>query len=146
MLLRVAWARGIAFDTSRSSMLWFLAACSLFTVGMYGAAATLAARVPHTEEYIGRVPVIAIVPLFVAGSLFPIGALPVGLTWLAQCLPLPLARPRPLRDALRPERPARDLAHADHHRHGNPQPHRRGDLRRTLTAIAVRVFSRTAVS
>src|SRR4029077_14144781 len=55
---------------------------------MYGAAETLAARVPRSEEYIGRVPVIAIVPWFVAGSLFPINALPLGLTWFAKFLPL----------------------------------------------------------
>jgi ABC-2 type transport system permease protein len=88
VLLAVAWARGIQFDASGGGVLWFLASCSLFTVGMYGAAETLAARVPRTEEYIGRVPVIAIVPWFLAGSLFPIGALPVGLTWAARFLPL----------------------------------------------------------
>jgi ABC-type polysaccharide/polyol phosphate export permease len=55
---------------------------------MYGAAETLAARVPRTEEYIGRVPAIAIVPWFLAGSLFPIDALPTFLTWFARLLPL----------------------------------------------------------
>jgi ABC-type polysaccharide/polyol phosphate export permease len=57
-------------------------------VAMYGAAETLAARVPRTEEYIGRVPAIAIVPWFLAGSLFPIDALPGFLTWVARFLPL----------------------------------------------------------
>jgi ABC-type polysaccharide/polyol phosphate export permease len=55
---------------------------------MYGAAETLAARVPRQEEYIARVPAIAIAPWFLAGSLFPITALPVGLTWIARFLPL----------------------------------------------------------
>ena len=41
-----------------------------------------------TEEYVARVPAIAIVPWFLAGSLFPISALPVGLTWIAKFLPL----------------------------------------------------------
>src|SRR5205085_7256534 len=68
--------------------LWFLAGAALFTVGMYGAAEILAARVPRTEEYVGRVPAIAIVPWFLAGSLFPIGALPGFLTWFARVLPL----------------------------------------------------------
>ena len=68
--------------------LWFLAAASLFTVGMYGAPRSLAARVPRAEEYIGRVPAIAIVPWFLAGSLFPITALPTVLTWIARFLPL----------------------------------------------------------
>jgi ABC-2 type transport system permease protein len=88
VLLAVAYVRGISFDASATGMLWFAGAASLFTVGMYGAAETLAARVPRTEEYVGRVPAIAIVPWFLAGSLFPISALPVGLTWFARFLPL----------------------------------------------------------
>jgi ABC-type polysaccharide/polyol phosphate export permease len=55
---------------------------------MYGAAETLANRVPKQEEYIARVPAIAILPWFLAGALFPIGALPTGLTWVAKLLPL----------------------------------------------------------
>src|SRR5436853_583543 len=60
----------------------------LFAIAMYGAAETLAARVSGQEEYIGRVPAIAIVPWFLAGSLFPITALPVGLAWITRFLPL----------------------------------------------------------
>lgn len=88
VLLAVARARGIHFDITGSGLLWFLAAGSLFTIGMYGAAEVLAARVPSTEEYIGRVPAIAIVPWFLAGSLFSIDALPAFLTWIARFLPL----------------------------------------------------------
>jgi ABC-2 type transport system permease protein len=88
VLLAVARARGIHFVVTTTGLLWFLAAGSTFTVGMYGAAETLAARVPRTEEYIGRVPAIAIVPWFLAGSLFPINALPSFLTWFARLLPL----------------------------------------------------------
>jgi ABC-type polysaccharide/polyol phosphate export permease len=55
---------------------------------MYGAAESLAARSPRAEEYISRVPAIAIVPWFLAGSLFPITALPAALTWVARFLPL----------------------------------------------------------
>jgi ABC-2 type transport system permease protein len=87
-LILVALARGIHFHISASGALWFAAGGALFTIGMYGVAETLAARVPRSEEYIGRVPVIAIVPWFLAGSLFPISALPVGLTWFAKFLPL----------------------------------------------------------
>src|SRR2546423_1733158 len=71
VLVAAARARGIHFDTSTTGAVWFLAACSLFAIGMYGAAETLAARVPRTEEYVSRVPAIAIVPWFLAGSLFP---------------------------------------------------------------------------
>jgi ABC-type polysaccharide/polyol phosphate export permease len=44
--------------------------------------------VPRQEEYIARVPAIAIVPWFLAGALFPITALPGFLTWVARFLPL----------------------------------------------------------
>jgi len=88
VLLVVARARGIHFDVTTTGFLWFAAGGALFTIAMYGMAETLAARVPSTEEYIGRVPAIAIVPWFLAGSLFPIGALPVALTWFARFLPL----------------------------------------------------------
>jgi ABC-2 type transport system permease protein len=88
VLLAAAVARGIHFQPSTSGVLWFLAAAALFTVGMYGAAETLASRVPKQEEYIARVPVIAILPWFLAGALFPITAMPNGLTWVARFLPL----------------------------------------------------------
>ena len=88
VLLAAARARGIHFEIDGAGVLWFLAAGSLFTVGMYGAAESLAARVPRAEEYISRVPAIAIVPWFLAGSLFPITALPTFLTWIARFLPL----------------------------------------------------------
>jgi ABC-2 type transport system permease protein len=88
VLLVVARARGIHFDVTASGFMWFAAGGALFTIAMYGVAETLAARVPSTEEYVGRVPAIAIVPWFLAGSLFPIGALPVFLTWFARFLPL----------------------------------------------------------
>ena len=88
VLIGDARARGIHFHVTGTGAVWFLLAGSLFTVAMYGAAETLAARVPRTEEYIGRVPAIAIVPWFLAGSLFPITALPAFLTWFARFLPL----------------------------------------------------------
>ena len=69
-------------------IVWFVAAALLFAIGMYGVAETLANRVPKQEEYIARVPAIAILPWFLAGSLFPIDALPSGLDWFAKVLPL----------------------------------------------------------
>jgi ABC-2 type transport system permease protein len=87
-LIVAALARGIDFHASSSGIGWFLAAALLFTVGMYGMAETLASRVPKQEEYIARVPAIAIVPWFLAGSLFPIDALPTFLMWFARLLPI----------------------------------------------------------
>jgi len=87
-LIAAALLRGISFDTSASGLAWTIAAAALFGVGMYGVAETLANRIRRQEEYIARLPVVAIVPWFLAGSLFPITALPQGLTYLAKVFPL----------------------------------------------------------
>ena len=87
-LIAFAVARGIHFDAHGGRVLWFVAAAALLTVAMYGAAETLAARIRRQEEYVARIPAIAIAPWFLAGSLFPITAMPVGLTWIARFLPL----------------------------------------------------------
>jgi len=87
-LLAVAALRGITFHTTATGALWFAGAAVLLTIAMYGVAETLAGRVPVAEEYIARVPAIAIVPWFLAGSLFPISALPAFLAWFARFLPL----------------------------------------------------------
>jgi hypothetical protein len=58
-----------------------------FTVFMYGLAEILANRIPTQEEYVGLTPVVAILPWFLAGSLFPITALPAWLAWVARALP-----------------------------------------------------------
>jgi ABC-2 type transport system permease protein len=87
-LLGAAWARGVSFHIGSTGALWFLGTVLLFTIGMYGVSETLASRVPRQEEFIARVPPIAIVPWFLAGALFPITALPLALTWLAKFLPI----------------------------------------------------------
>jgi ABC-type multidrug transport system permease subunit len=88
VLIAAAAARGIEFDASTGGVLWFVAAAVLFGLGVYGLAEILAGRVPKQEEYIARLPAVAIVPWFLAGSLFPISAMPVVLTWVAKLLPL----------------------------------------------------------
>ena len=87
-LLGLAVARGIHFHATAGGVLWFLGATAGLTVAMYGVAEILASRIPRQEEYIARLPAVAIVPWFLAGSLFPISALPQGLTYLAKLLPL----------------------------------------------------------
>jgi ABC-2 type transport system permease protein len=87
-LIAVAALRGAPFAISASGMLWFLAAAVLFTIFMYGVAETLASRIPSQEEYVGVTPVVAILPFFFAGALFPITALPGALAAFAKVLPL----------------------------------------------------------
>jgi ABC-2 type transport system permease protein len=88
VLIVAAIARGIDINPTATGVGWFVAAAALFTVGMYGVGETLASRIPRAEEYIARLPAIAIVPWFLAGSLFPISALPGFLEWFAKFLPL----------------------------------------------------------
>ena len=88
VLISFAVARRIHFHPTVSGVLWFTAVALLFAVAMYAVAETLAARVPRSEEYIARLPAIAIVPWFLAGSLFPISALPLVMSYVSRVLPL----------------------------------------------------------
>jgi ABC-2 type transport system permease protein len=80
--------RGAHFDATATGIAWFAVTSVSFAVLMYAIAEIMANRISSQEEYIGAVPAVAIVPWFVAGSLFPISALPVGLTAIAKVLPL----------------------------------------------------------
>jgi ABC-2 type transport system permease protein len=88
VLMGVALLRGADFHASATGVLWFVAAAVLFTVLMYGLAELLASRIPNQEEYIGATPVVAILPWFFGGALFPIAVLPGALTAFAKLLPL----------------------------------------------------------
>ena len=81
-------ARGGVFHVSATGVAWFVAASVLFTFFMYGLAETVASRVHKAEEYVGAIPVLAILPFFFAGALFPISAMPGALTAIAKVLPL----------------------------------------------------------
>jgi ABC-2 type transport system permease protein len=88
VLIGVAALRGAEFHVRASGIAWFIAAAVLFAVLMYAAAETLASRIPRQEEYIAATPVVAILPWFFGGALFPIAALPGALTAFAKVLPL----------------------------------------------------------
>jgi ABC-2 type transport system permease protein len=88
VLIGLAAARGASFHIGASGIAWFVAATLLFTVFMYSVAEALAARIGKQEEYVGATPVVAILPFFLAGALFPIGAMPGFLTAIAKFLPL----------------------------------------------------------
>lgn len=88
VLIGLSALRGGVFHITADGVAWFAAAALLFTVFMYGLAETLASRVSKEEEYIGATPAIAILPFFLAGALFPISAMPGFLTTIAKFLPL----------------------------------------------------------
>ena len=80
--------RGGVFHITAAGVAWFLGASLLFTVFMYGLAEAVASRVSKEEDYVGATPVLAILPFFFAGALFPISAMPGALTDIAKVMPL----------------------------------------------------------
>jgi ABC-2 type transport system permease protein len=87
VLIACAELRGATFVYGRR-LAWFVAAALVFAMMMYGVAELMANRLPSPEAYIGAVPAVAIVPWFLAGTLYPITALPHWLTYIARALPL----------------------------------------------------------
>ena len=87
VLIGLSAARGATY-TSGVRALWFIAAGLIFSILMYSVAEILATRLPSAEAYTGALPVVAIIPFFFAGSLFPISALPGWLDAIAKVLPL----------------------------------------------------------
>lgn len=87
-LMAAALIRGADFHTRATGIGWFVVTAALFGIFSYGVAEVLANRIPKQEEYIGATPAVAIVPWFLAGSLFPIHALPAGMTAVTKVLPL----------------------------------------------------------
>jgi ABC-2 type transport system permease protein len=88
VLIGLSALRGGEFSITAAGLGWFAAAAVGFTVFMYGLAETLASRVGKQEDYIGAVPAVAILPFFLAGALYPIGVMPGVLTAIAKVLPL----------------------------------------------------------
>jgi ABC-2 type transport system permease protein len=88
VLIGLAALRGGAFAITAAGLGWFIGAALLFTVFMYGLAETLASRVTKQEDYVGATPAVAILPFFLAGALYPISAMPGPLTAFAKVLPL----------------------------------------------------------
>ena len=86
-LIVAGWARGSHFHVTVTGVGWFIGAVLTFTVFMYAVAEILANRIPTQEEYVGLTPVVAILPWFLAGSLFPLTALPGWLAAVARILP-----------------------------------------------------------
>jgi ABC-2 type transport system permease protein len=88
VLIGASVLRGAELDVSATGLAWFLGAAGALAVAMYWVAETIANKVASVEDFTAAVPGIAIVPFFFAGSLFPISALPAGLTALAKVIPL----------------------------------------------------------
>lgn len=81
-------ARGGVFHITAAGVAWFLGAALLFSVFMYALAETVASRLDKEEDFVGATPVLAILPFFFAGALFPISAMPSVLADIAKVMPL----------------------------------------------------------
>jgi ABC-2 type transport system permease protein len=88
VLMGFAWLRGAEFDVTATGIFWFAAATVGLAVAMYGVSEVLANRMQTQEEYVATIGAVAFAPWFVAGSMFPISAMPAGLTLFAKFLPL----------------------------------------------------------
>lgn len=147
VLLALAALRGAHFNLTAGSLAWFIGAALLFSVFMYGMAETLASRVHKQEDFVGATPAIAILPFFFAGALFPIGAMPGALSMIAKFMPLTHAL-AVMRYALIDPRGS-----GLHDIWGMHNVHLEAALSlavvavfaATLIAIAIRLFSRSAV-
>lgn len=80
--------RGATFHATAAGVAWFAAAALALGVATYGIAEALANRIGEEEEYVNAIPTIGIAPWFVAGSLFPLRALPGWLAAVAKVLPV----------------------------------------------------------
>jgi ABC-2 type transport system permease protein len=88
VLVGLAALRGADFDVRATGLTWFVATVVTFGIVMYGVSEVLANVITTQEQYVNTIGAVAFAPWFVAGSLFPISALPVGLTVLAKVMPL----------------------------------------------------------
>ena len=145
--IAVAALRGAHFQISADGVLWFVVAAVGVAVFMYGVAETLASRMPSQEEYISATPVVAILPWFFAGALFPIGAMPAALATIAKFMPLTHALALMCYGLIDPR------GTGLHDIWGMQNVHTEALLSlavvvlfaAALTAISIRVFSRSAV-
>jgi ABC-2 type transport system permease protein len=88
VLIGLSAIRGGQFHITGAGVAWFVGAALLFTVFMYGVAETLASKLTKQEDYVGATPAVAILPFFFAGALYPIAAMPGVLTAIAKAFPL----------------------------------------------------------
>jgi len=146
-LVAFAWLRGAIFHASITGVGWFIGAAVCLGVAMYGIAEALANRIGSEEEYVNAIPTLGIAPWFFAGSLFPIRSLPGWIAAIAKVLPVTHAVALMRYGVV--DRHATDL----HAIWGMANPTAMAALSLAvlaiyavaLTALAIRVFTRTAV-
>ena len=79
--------RGAHFHTSAAGVAWFVAACVLLSLTLFGVGETLAQKTGRPESYGPLIPAVGVTPYFLAGALYPLAVLPVGLRQVGYVLP-----------------------------------------------------------
>jgi len=79
--------RGAHFHTSWARLPWFVLASACLCLIIYGIAETLALKINRQEAFGPLIPAIGVTPFFLAGALYPLSVLPVGLKQAAYVLP-----------------------------------------------------------
>lgn len=87
VLISLAAWRGAEFDLTLAGTLWFAGAIALISIATYAVAEAFAHLIGQQQQYIDAIPLVAIVPWFFAGSLFPISVLPAPFEVVAKLLP-----------------------------------------------------------
>jgi ABC-2 type transport system permease protein len=88
VLIVLAALRGAKFQLRPSGIAWFALTAIVFAIAMYGVSELLANLITTQEEYVNTIGAVAFAPWFIAGSLFPIRAMPAALTAIAKVFPL----------------------------------------------------------
>lgn len=87
VIVVLAIVRDAGFDTSPPRVLAFIAAGLLLSLITYGLAESLALVIGRQEAYGPAIPAVGVTPFFLAGTLFPISALPAGFEQVSLVLP-----------------------------------------------------------
>ncbi len=87
LIVLLAIVRDAGFDSSPGRALTFVAATLLLSLITYGLAESLALLIGRLDAYGPAIPAVGVTPFFLAGTLFPISALPAGFEQFSLTLP-----------------------------------------------------------
>ncbi len=87
LIVLLAVVRDAAFASSPLRALAFVAAVLFLSLTTYGLAESLALAIGRQDAYGPAIPAVGVTPFFLAGTLFPISALPAGFEQFSLALP-----------------------------------------------------------
>lgn len=87
LIVLLAIGRDAGFHSSPTRAIAFVAATLLLSLTTYGLAESLALVIGRQDAYGPAIPAVGVTPFFLAGTLFPISALPAGFEQFSVALP-----------------------------------------------------------